>query len=356
MASGEWRAGGAPHSILLPERAMAERTSSSRRRNRSKAESFFGFPRLLAVLGAIALAATPFLPWLESAREGDSLTLKEVTTRLVESGTISLNLWPVPIIVGVLFLLPLFTELRLTRGVYHLLLIEMLVLAALFFYPSLRALLFELGISVRVHVFRYGAYLFLGGMLLLALSAVLTLWESRLGVALLTLVAVFSAAIVAGSLTGWFGYLTGEPMMQHREYESRVPDGPALGVHLNVLNDGWGKMRVNLKPTEKPREADLIVSAQRYYRIGDYWADVPLDDLVTQDSKTLLPAEIAPGGVLVLDLVFGPLTSAGDLYSLRPPGASGLYRVWLSDPEGKRRYPHTIEVPPAAEPASVDTL
>ena len=333
---------------------MADRASSSSRRRRGKAETFFAFPRLLAILGICMLAAAPFLPWMASAPNGDPLTLKELTAKLVDSGSLSLDLWPFPMILAVLFLLPLLTELRLTRGVYHLLMTEILVLAAFFFYPALRSLLFEAGISVDVHALKYGLYLFLCGLLLLVFSAVATLWESLLGVVVLTLMVASTVAIAAGNLTAWFGYLTGEPTMRHREYDSRVPDGPALGVHLNILNDGWGKMRVGLTPAKKPREADLIVSAQRYYRIGDYWADVPVNDLITEVSKASLPAEVAPGDVLVLDLMFGPLTSAGDLYSSRPTGASGSYCVWLSDLEGKRRYRYEIEIPPAVESGLVD--
>ena len=114
-------------------------------------------------------------------------------------------------------------------------------------------------------------------------------------------------------------------------------------------------MRVDLTPGDEPREADLIVSAQRYYRIGDYWADVPVDDLMTEESKALLPAQVAPGDALVLDLVFGPLTRISDLYAVRPTGASGRYTVWLSDIDGKRRYRHEVEIPPAGESESTDS-
>ena len=90
---------------MLPEQAMADRASSSNRMKRGKAESLFAFPRLLAILAACTIAITPFLPWLGPAApsEGSPLTLKEATAQLVRFGAISLDLWPFPIVLAVLF-------------------------------------------------------------------------------------------------------------------------------------------------------------------------------------------------------------------------------------------------------------
>ncbi len=334
---------------------MPKRASSFTKKKRESKESPLAFPRLLAIVGICSLAAAPFLPWLESAPGGASVTLKQLTTQMVGSGILSVNLWLFPIILAVLFLLPLLTDLRLTRAIYHLLLIEVLVVAAFFLYPSIRGLLFEAGMPVQVSALRYGFYVFACAFALILFSGIETLWQTRLGIAILTLIIASTGIIIAGNLTAWFGYLTGEPRIWHEEYEARVPEGQALGVHLNILNDGWGRLRLGLRSTTKPREADFIISAQRHYRVGDYWADTPMDSLMTEKSRELLPTKVEPGGVLMLNLVFGPLTSAGDLYSLPSAGASGRYNILLSDPEGKHIYRHPIEVPPAAEPVAADS-
>lgn len=334
---------------------MPRKASSFTRKKREDKESLLALPRLLAMVGICALAAAPFLPWLASAAKGAPVTLKELTTQMVGSGVLTVNLWLFPIVLAVLFLLPLLTDLRLTRAIYYMLLIEILVVAAFFLYPSIRGLLFEAGISARVPALKYGFYVFLCALALIMFSAVSTLWQTRLGIAVLTMIIAFTAIIIAGNLTSWFGYLTGEPRMWHEEYEARVPDGQALGVHLNILNDGWGRLRLGLAPPTKPREVDFIISAQRHYRVGDYWADTTLDSLMTEKSRELLPAEVEPGNVLMLNLIFGPLTSADALYSLPSAGASGSYNILISDPEGRRIYRHLIDVPPAVEPVAAES-
>jgi hypothetical protein len=115
------------------------------------------------------------------------------------------------------------------------------------------------------------------------------------------------------------------------------------------MNDGWGILRLGLTPANRPQEVDLIVSAQRYYRIGDFWADTPIENLLTPPSRALLPAELRSGDVFVLDLIFGPLTRQSDLYAIPMVDASGRYTVCLTDPVRKRIYRHEINVPPASE-------
>jgi hypothetical protein len=194
----------------------------------------------------------------------------------------------------------------------------------------------------------YGFYVFIGAFVLLVWSAFSTLWQSRLGIAVLTLMVVFTALIIGGYLTSWFGYLRGEPRIWGEQYEARAPEGPALGVRLNVLNEGWGDMKLALPSKEKTPEVDYIISAQRYYRIGEYWADVPIEKLLAPESGKQLPAELKPGGIVELELTFGPLTRAADVYAFPVIGASGTYRILITDPAGKPFTEHRIEVPPAA--------
>ncbi|MBI5116457.1 hypothetical protein HZA56_08285 [Candidatus Poribacteria bacterium] len=326
---------------------MAEKAGFFRKTRHREGEGFLAFPRLLAILAVCALAVSPFAPWLESEAKGGLVTFRQLTASLVESGAFPHNVWAFPIVVAALFLLPLLTDLRLTRALYFVLLMEILMAGFVLFYPSVRGLLLKAGVPMDLSALRYGAYLFFGAFLLVLLSAVITLWQSRLGIIVLVTLIAVTALIVVGSFTAWFGYLTGEPKIWHQEYDARVPEGQALGVHLAINNEGWGTFRVNMDMPDKPEEADLIISAQRYYRIGDYWADVPLARFVTEESKSPLPKQVEPGDAVVLDLVIGPLTSAGALYSLPPTGASGRYSVWLNDFSGKRSYHYEFEVPPA---------
>jgi len=307
----------------------------------------FTFPRILAILSVCALAASPFLPWLELSVRGGPVTLKEFASHLTSSEILRVNIWPLPIILAVLFLLPLLTNLKLTRSLYYLLLLEIIVVTAIYLYPSVRGILAEAGIYVNLSLVRSGAYVFVGALLLLFISALATLWQSRLGIAALTLFVAFTALIALGNLTAWFGFVTGEPRIWHESYGARVAEGQAYGVHLNILNEGWGKLNLNAAPSEKPRETDMIIAIQRHYRMGDYWADSPFDRLATDPSKERLPAEITPGDSLMLDFVFGPLTKVQDIYSYPPTGMSGRYRILLTEAGGGREYRHEIEVPPA---------
>jgi hypothetical protein len=328
---------------------MKKKRSSIGKMNPKFSEGVFSLPRTLAMLAICALAVTPFLPWLQSATESSPVTLKQLTTHLVNSKVIAVNLWPLPIILAVLFLLPLLTDLRLTRGVYYLLLIGTLVASALFLYPSANGLLVRAGIDLHTMKPHYGLWVFLLPFPLLMISGLSDLLKSRLGIVILLLSFFSTGTIVVGNLTGWFGYLTGQPSMWHEQYDARLAQGgPAVGVHLNVLNDGWGILRLGLSPANLP-EVNAIISAQRHYRIGDFWADTPIEDLLTPPSKSLLPAELKPGDVVVLDLIFGPLTSEKDLYSVPMVGASGRYAVSLTDAARHRIYQHEIAVPPAPE-------
>ena len=170
-----------------------------------------------------------------------------------------------------------------------------------------------------------------------------------MGIVILILSVISTTIVVMGNLTGWFGYLVGEPKMWHEQFEARFQGGPALGAHLSIVNDGWGILRLGLTPSNRPQEVDLIVSAQRYYRLGNFWADTPIENLLTPPSTALLPAELRSGDVLVLDLIFGPLTGKSDLSAIPMVGASGRYAVCLTDPVRKRTYRHEIDVPPASE-------
>ncbi|MBI4831834.1 MAG: hypothetical protein HY801_09840 [Candidatus Lindowbacteria bacterium] len=325
---------------------MTDKAGLFRKTRRRQREGFLAFPRLLAMLAICGLATSPFVPWLESEAKGGPITFKELAAELVGAGALPVNAWFLPLILAVLFMLPLLTDLQLTRAFYYVLLIEVLVAAGVLLYPSTRGLLLKTGVPLSLPSLRYGAQVFIGALLLVLVSAVITLWQSRLGVAILVATLIITAAIVIGSVTAWFGYLTGEPRIWHQGYDARVPEGQALGVHLTISNEGWGKFKVNLNAPEKPQETDLIVSAQRYYRVGNYWADFPLAKFMIADSKSTLPKEVEPGDAIVLDMVIGPLTSASALYSLPPRGASGKYSVWLNDFSGKRSYHYEFEVPP----------
>lgn len=326
---------------------MAEKAGFFRKTRRKEGEVFFALPRLLAIFAVCALAVSPFVPWLESEAKGGLITFRQLAGFLVESGAFPHNVWLFPIIMAALFLLPLLTDLRLTRAFYYVLLMEILVAGFVLLYPSVRGLLLKAGVPMDHSALRYGAFLFIGAFLLVLLSAVITLWQSRLGITILAALTALTVLIIVGSLTAWFGYLTGEPKIWHEGYEARVPEGQAFGVHLSINNEGWGTFRVNMDASDKPQEADLIISAQRYYRVGNYWADVSLAGFATEEFKSALPKEVEPGDAVVLDLVIGPLTSASALYSLPPTGASGRYSVWLNDFSGKRSYHYEFEVPPA---------
>ncbi len=308
-------------------------------------ESFFSASRILAVVAICALVATPFLPWLKLGANGGSVTLKELAAHLVDSKAITFNVWPLPVILAALFLLPLLTDLRLTRAVYYFLLIGALAASAFFLYPSICALLFRVGIEPHNVKLNYGFYVFLIPFPLLMISGLADLLRSRTGIIILVLSVICTTTIVVGNLTGWFGYLVGEPKMWHEQFEARFSDGPALGAHLNIVNDGWGILRVGLAPENRPQEVDLIVSAQRYYRIGDFWADTPIENLLSPTSKRILPVELRSGDALVLDLIFGPLTRQADVYAIPMVGASGKYTICLTDPVRKRVYRHEIDVP-----------
>lgn len=312
-------------------------------------EGFFSVPRVLAVIAICAFVATPFLPWLESGVQSSPMTLKELGAHLVNSKLITVNLWPIPIILAALFLLPLLTDLRLTRAIYYLLLIAVLVASVFFLYPTTHALLFRAGIQPHDVKLHYGFHVFLIPFPLLMISGLADLLRSRTGIVILILSVICTTIIVAGNLTGWFGYLVGEPKMWHEQFEARFAGSQALGTHLSIANDGWGVLRLGLTPSNRPQEVGLIISAQRYYRIGDFWADTPIEPFLTPPSKALLPAELRSGDVLMLDLIFGPLTKKSNLSALPMVGASGRYTICLTDPVRKRIYRHEIDIPPASE-------
>ncbi|GAB4332109.1 MAG: hypothetical protein Kow0099_03820 [Candidatus Abyssubacteria bacterium] len=314
---------------------------------KARRESFFSFPRILALVSICGFAVSPFLPWLRSGAEADALTLRELTGQLVQANALSVNLWPVPIAFAIIFLLPLLADLRTLRAVYYLLIIELVVAAIAFLYPNIPGILLQAGLTVQE--VGAGFYLFMAAFALLAWSAISTLWQSRLGIAVLVLMIIFTAVIIGGYLTSWFGYLTGEPKVWSEQHEATTPDGDALGVRLNVLNEGWGAMKLALPSKEKTREIDYVISAQRYYRVGEYWADVPFVNVLEPESQEQLPTELKPGGFVELELTFRPLTRAADMYAFPVIGASGTYRILITDPAGKPVTEHRIDVPLAAE-------
>jgi hypothetical protein len=175
------------------------------------------------------------------------------------------------------------------------------------------------------------------------LSGLTALLKTRASLAILFITAVSSGILLIGNVSGWFGFLSGEPRMWHEERRTEISGTEASVVFFTIQNQGRGSLKLRLDPVMRPEETAIMLTAQKYSGQDKKWVDYPIGQLLSERSKSMFPMEILPGGSLLLEMIF---MASGRVEEPFAPAqnAPGAYSISLSDPVRMRVYRHEINV------------
>ncbi|RJP16636.1 MAG: hypothetical protein C4520_18560 [Candidatus Abyssobacteria bacterium SURF_5] len=178
------------------------------------------------------------------------------------------------------------------------------------------------------------------------LSGLSHMLRTKASFALIILIAVSSGAFLIGNVSGWFGYLTGQPHMWHEVRPAEISGREVYLVHFNIQNTGKGPLRLRLDAVVSPEENSLILASQQYDGTQKQWVAYPAERLFSQRSLGMFPAEIRPGGSLLVEMIIEQTDMAEVPEVVDDRNMPGKYGVSISDPIHMKVYHHEITVPP----------
>ncbi len=170
------------------------------------------------------------------------------------------------------------------------------------------------------------------------------LLKTRTSLLLLALTIISSGFLIAGNLTGWFGFAKTPPRMWHETYHVRMAGEEASIVFLHIQNTDDRPISLRLSPATSPGETAWVLSAKQFDRADNVWLDYPAARLLSSRSLSMFPATILPNHSLLVEMIFFPTFQANTDDPMKQVNPSGRYSLLILDPAHMRIYHHEIDV------------